>query len=675
MSDKILITAALPYANGPIHLGHLAGAYLPADVYARFSRLNGKKVLFICGSDEYGTAIVQSADQLKRTPKEHVDIFHQINKDLFEQMSVSFDHYSRTTSKHHAPLVQEFFSQLLKNGYIETKETMQLYSENEKRFLADRYVVGICPKCGFNEARGDECTKCGASYEATDLKNPRSKLTSSPLVQKATVHWFLRCDLFKDKLSNWLKNLDWKVNVKNFIEPYIDDLRPRAITRDLEWGVPIPLEGVNGKVLYVWFDAPIGYISATKEHFEMSQNPDEWKDYWLDKNTKYVQFIGKDNIVFHAVIFPSMIMGQDHPYKLVDELPANEFLNLEGKKFSKSTGWYIDLPDFLKRYPSEVIRYTLAAIAPESSDSEFTFKDFQMRINTELVGKFGNFIHRTLTFVWDRMDRVIPKPKNFTDLDNEFLENIQNIVIEAKDSYNHFRVRKASSLIMDLSALANVYFDHKKPWVLLKDKALKDELDTTIYCCLMAIKALALISYPILPKSASKIWEMLGMTGNLENGNWDNIMKEEIRTGEVIGQPQTLFTKMEDATVEAEKAKLQASLVVEEKSDLKGEIEFDDFEKADMRIGQVLHAEPVPKSSKLLKLEIDFGFEKRIIVSGIAKFYKPEDLINKKVMAIINLKPAKIMGVESRGMLLSASDGALVELPFFHAVPNGSKIG
>src|SRR3990167_6407566 len=443
MKKRVLITAALPYANGAIHMGHLAGAYLPADCYARFCRLLGADVAFICGSDEYGTAIVHGAEQAKRTPKEQVDLFHGINQELFRKMGISFDHYSRTTCKEHAPLVQEFFSQLLKNGYIETKETMQLYAEQEKRFLADRFVVGTCPKCGFEEARGDECTKCGASYESTELKAPKSKITGSPLTLKATTHWFLRCDLFKDKLTQWLSELDWKPNVKNFIEPYIKDLRPRAITRDMTWGVPIPLSDTESKVLYVWFDAPIGYISATKEWA-----PDRWKEFWCDPKTEYVQFIGKDNIVFHAVIFPAMIMGQDHPYKLVDHLPANEFLNLEGKKFSKSTGWYIDLAEFLTRYPAEVVRYTLAANAPEAQDAEFTFKDFQMRVNTELVGKFGNFIHRTLTFVWDRLDRRIPRCHELGEVDNTFLAAIDACVIEAKESYSHFRLRKATSCIM-----------------------------------------------------------------------------------------------------------------------------------------------------------------------------------------------------------------------------------
>ncbi len=669
MSKKVLITAALPYANGSIHLGHLAGAYLPADCYARFCRLTGKETLFICGSDEYGTAIVHGAELAKRTPKEQVDLYHGINTKLFQDLGIQFDHYSRTTSEHHAPIVQEFFLQLLKNGFIETKVTLQLYSEGENRFLADRFVVGTCPKCGFAEARGDECTKCGASYESTELKAPRSKISGSPLVLKETMHWFLRCDLFKERLTDWLKKLDWKPNVKNFIEPYIQDLRPRAITRDMTWGVPIPLPNTAGKVLYVWFDAPIGYISATKEYFSNTKNPEEWKDFWFDKETKYVQFIGKDNIVFHAVIFPAMIMGQDLPYKLVDELPANEFLNLEGKKFSKSSGWYIDLADFLKRYPAEVIRYTLAANAPEAQDAEFTFKDFQMRVNSELVGKFGNFIHRTLSFIWDRLDRKIPKCHNLSEVDNQFLASIEGIAQESHRAYESFRLRKAAGHVMELAGLANVYFDQKKPWILLRNKENSEELETTIYCCLKAIQLLSLICYPIMPKTAEKIRDLIGS----KQTTWNDLMKEELEPGTMINQPETLFAKIEDATIQEEIAKLKTT--ENAPSAGKGEIEYGDFDKVDIRVGQILSAEPVPKSSKLLKLEVDFGFEKRVIVSGIAKHYSPEALLNKKVMAIINLKPAKLMGIESRGMILSASDGTVLELPGLTSAPVGSEIG
>src|SRR5579862_125579 len=397
-TEKILITSALPYANGPLHFGHIAGAYLPGDCYARFERLKGNDVLYVCGSDEYGVAITLNAELAGRTPKQHVDIFHEIIKNYFTKLNFSFDHYSRTTWPGHVKTTQEFFRDLLENGYIEEKVTDQLFSEADNRFLADRYVVGTCPKCAFPEARGDECQRCGASYEATDLIQPRSKLTGASLIRKSTKHWFLRFDLFKEKLAQWIAEKEWKPNVINFAKGYIDDLKPRAITRDSDWGIPIPLPHTEGKVFYVWFDAPIGYISAVREWAELKGTPDAWKNYWLDPKTKLVQFIGKDNIPFHAVFFPAMLMGQNQPYKLVDELPANEFYNLEGRQFSKSDGWYIDLDAFFKQFTTDQIRYAIASNAPETSDSEFSWKDFQMRCNSELLGKYGNLVNRTLVF-------------------------------------------------------------------------------------------------------------------------------------------------------------------------------------------------------------------------------------------------------------------------------------
>src|SRR5579883_2464719 len=409
MARKILITAALPYANGPLHFGHIAGSYLPADCYARFQRLKGSDVLFICGSDEFGVAITLSADLAGRTPKEHVDYFHAINAGFFQKLNISFDHYSRTTWPGHVAPTQQFFRDLLAGGYIEEKVTEQLYSEKEKKFLADRYVVGTCPKCGYEEARGDECQKCGASYEATDLKNPRSKLSGSPLISKPTNHWFLRFDKFKDQLRDWLSTRKWKPNVINFAKSYIEDLKPRAITRDSDWGIPVPLPEAKGKVFYVWFDAPIGYISATMDWAQKVGKADAWKNYWLDPETYYVEFMGKDNIPFHSIFFPAMVMGQKTRYKLVDDLPANEFYNLEGRQFSKSDGWTIDLERFFTRFTVDQIRYTIAANAPESQDSEFTWRDFEMRCNSELVGKYGNFANRTLVFAANHCGGHVPK--------------------------------------------------------------------------------------------------------------------------------------------------------------------------------------------------------------------------------------------------------------------------
>jgi methionyl-tRNA synthetase len=559
-TNKVLITSALPYANGQLHFGHIAGAYLPADCYARFERLQGKDVLFICGSDEYGVAITLSADMAKRSPQEHVDLFHVINKDLFSQLNFSFNHYSRTSWKGHIPTVQQFFLDLLANGYIEERVTDQLYSPQDNRFLADRYVIGICPKCSFAEARGDECQKCGASYEATNLKNPRSKLTNAPLVLKATKHWFLLFDKFKDQLSKWLQEKNWKANVVNFAKSYVDDLKPRAITRDGEWGVPIPLPSTEGKVLYVWFDAPIGYISATKEWAQLQGKPDAWEKYWLDKETNYVQFIGKDNIPFHAVFFPAMEMGQNQPYKTVDQLPANEFLNLEGRQFSKSEGWTIDLVDFFQNFTADQIRYTLAANAPENQDAEFTWKDFQIRCNSELLGKYGNLANRALVFLQNKAQGKVPSKKQLSDADRAFLKQVNEIAQEAAQSYERFNLRCASQLMMQIAQTGNVYFDEKKPWALAKAPETLPQMESTLYCCLECLKILALVSSPIIPESAQKLWEMLGYTTVLSTQNWQEVIEEKISEGRALPQPQVLFKRVEDTLIKEQENKLKAIL-------------------------------------------------------------------------------------------------------------------
>lgn len=557
MHKKILITSALPYANGPLHFGHIAGAYLPGDCYARFQRLQKNDVLYICGSDEYGFAITLSAELAKRTPKEHVDIFHAINRGLFNKLNFSFDHYSRTTWQGHAEPVQRFFLELLENGYIEEKVTEQLYSEEDRRFLADRYVVGTCPACGYENARGDECPKCGASYEATDLIKPRSKITSSPLILKATNHWFLLLDKFKEKLSLWLAEKDWKPNVVNFVRSYINELKPRAITRDSDWGVPLPLPNTHGKVLYVWFDAPIGYITATMEWAKIIGMPEKWKEYWFDPSTTLVNFIGKDNIPFHAVTFPAMIMGQNQPYKIVDKLPANEFLLLEGRQFSKSEGWYIDLEDFFSRYTTDQIRYTIAANAPETSDSEFTWKDFQMRCNSELLGKYGNLVNRVLVFAKNNCDGKAPALGNPQPADVEFLEKTQNLLEEIRASYENFRLRRAAQSIMELAQHGNVYFDAKQPWKAAKDPTLRYSLETTISCCMDCLKALALASFPIIPETASKVWRMLGFSDPLDKGDWEEIARRKIKAGQILNPPEILFKRVENEQIDAEIAKLK----------------------------------------------------------------------------------------------------------------------
>lgn len=539
---KQLITAALPYANGPLHFGHIAGCYLPADCYARFCRLIGDDVAFISGSDEYGVAITLSAEMAKRTPKEHVDIFHAINTEFFKKLNISFDRYSRTTTDIHTETAQEFFLELHKNGFIEEKETEQLFSETDNRFLADRYVIGTCPKCGFDQARGDECTSCGASYEATDLKAPRSKLSDAPLTLKKTTHWFMRFDKFKDELKTWIKDKPWKNNVLKFALAYIDDLRPRAITRDSDWGIPVPLENASGKVLYVWFDAPIGYISMTKEW-----NPDRWREFWCEKTTTLTHFIGKDNIPFHAIFFPAMIMGMQQNYKLVDNLPANEFLQLEGRQFSKSANWTIDLDQFFENYTADQIRYCLAANAPETQDSEFTWRDFQSRCNAELVGKFGNFANRTLVFLNKHLNGAVPNP-SLQDSDSAFLDQIYQTSNQIKDAYQNFHLRKASQLIMEMAQIGNTYFDHKQPW---KDKA-GEATKATLYCCLEALKTLAICATPIIPEAAHKLWHILGFTSTITT--WD---QPKIPADQKLPEPQILFKKLEDEQIAAEIQKLQ----------------------------------------------------------------------------------------------------------------------
>ncbi len=557
VKEKILITSALPYANGPLHFGHIAGAYLPADAYARFERMQGNDVLYICGSDEYGAPIILNAELAGRSPKEHVDFFHKINLDFFHKLEISFDHFSRTTSAFHPPIVKEFFLDLLKNGYIEEGTTEQLFSQTENRFLADRYVVGRCPRCGYEQARGDECGRCGASYEASDLIDPRSKLTGSPLTLKKTNHYYLLLDKFKERLSEFLDLKNWKQNVKHFAASYLDEIRPRAITRDLEWGVSLPIEGREDKVFYVWFDAPIGYISATKEWAKTRDDPSAWEKYWFDPKTKYIQFVGKDNIPFHALFFPAMIMGQDQPYKIVDELVANEFYNLEGRQFSKSDGWYIDLDDFFDRFDSDQIRYAIAANAPETADSEFTWKDFQMRCNSDLLGKLGNLVNRVLVFVQNRCQGKIPPPHELEEADLRFVSEMHRLISLIEEHYRNFRLRRVCSSLMELASLGNSYFDAKAPWKDAKEVKNHPFMETTITLCLECVKVIALTSSPIIPKTAEKIWKMLGQEDSISTQQWQASLERTLLPGLSLPKPSILFKKVEDEVIEEEVEKLK----------------------------------------------------------------------------------------------------------------------
>ncbi len=640
---KTLITAALPYANGALHFGHIAGAYLPADVFTRYCRLKGRETLFICGSDEHGVAITMSAELAGRTPQEQVDHFHLLNKNIFKKLNISFDHYSRTTWPGHKKFTIQFFEDLLANGFIEAKETLQLYCEEEKKFLADRYVIGTCPRCAFTEARGDECQKCGASYEAEELGNSRSKKSGSKLVLKKTTNWFLLLDKLRDKVEHWIEDKKWKPNVLKFIKGYLKETHPRAITRDTPWGIPVPLKEAEGKVFYVWFDAPIGYISATADWAEGVGDPELWKSYWLDPNTHYVQFIGKDNIPFHAVIFPAMELGQNINYKMVDDLPANEFYNLEGRQFSKSDGWTIDLVDFLTRYSADQIRYTIAANAPESADSEFTWKDFQSRCNSDLLGKLGNFVNRVLVFTFNHFNGQMPALIN-NEEDDYFLESLQTKVEEIENYFEHYQLRKAVSTLMELVHIANCYFDSRKPWTVLKQDRVR--AGTIIAYSLKAIEVISRIASPIIPDTATQINTFL------------NLPLEENKT---LNKPHVLFTKIEDSQIEEEIKKMQTpspDFLKPQIDPLKPFIDIGDFDKVDLRVGLVLHAEKVAKSKKLLRLEVDIGLEKRQVLSGIGLEIAPEELIGKKVVIIANLKPITMMGLESSGMLLSIVDGS-----------------
>lgn len=673
MKQKVLITAALPYANGPLHFGHIAGAYLPGDCYARFQRLMGQEVLYICGSDEHGVAITLSAEMAKRSPKSHVDHFDAVIRDFFSKLQMSFDYFGRTTAPLHAPLTQDFFAALERKGYIEERVVEQLYSEQEGRFLADRYVVGTCPKCGFSEARGDECQRCASSYEATDLKEPRSRLSGSPLVLRKATHYYLLFDQFKERLSQWIEGKPWKDNVLHFAKRYIEELKPRAITRDGDWGVPVL--GKPGKIFYVWFDAPIGYISITQEWAQKKGNPDLWKEYWLDPKTKLVQFLGKDNIPFHAVFFPAMLMGQDLPYKLPDELPANEFFLLEGRQFSKSDGWTVDLDDFFSRYTADQARYAIAANAPETADAEFSWKDFQMRCNTELLGKLGNFVHRVLTFAHRFMGGKVPKEGKRDVADEAFYVEIERLVHLARASYESFQLRRSTQILMELCTAGNVYFDQKKPWALAKDPASLSVLETMLYASLVCIKQIALVAAPILPESAEKIWSFLGFQTPLAKEGWGSASTLSLPAGQSLKAPEVLFRKIEDEEVIEQVTKLGKKEQKAPASSAKPPISYDHFSGLDLRVVEVVSAEPVPKSKKLLKLVVDLGSEKRIVVSGIAGFYTPEQVIGKKCILVANLAPAKIMGVESHGMILAGSNSdqlSLLEAP--SSLPLGSIV-
>lgn len=672
---RYTVTAALPYSNGPVHIGHLAGVYVPADIYVRYLRLRKKDVLYICGSDEHGVPITLRAKKEGKTPQQVVDYYHGINKKAFADFGISFDIYSRTSNKVHYDTASEFFKKLHEDGKLLEQENEQLFDKEANQFLADRYVTGTCPHCGNEKAYGDQCEKCGTSLNATDLINPVSVFSGTKPELKKTKHWYLPLDKYSDFIENWVvkgHKDDWRQNVVQQVNSWIKmGLRPRAVTRDLDWGVPVPVEGAEGKVLYVWFDAPIGYISATKELTE------EWEKYWKDEETKLVHFIGKDNIVFHAIIFPIMLKAEGS-YILPDNVPANSFLNLEDDKISTSRNWAVWLHEYLEEFKDkqDVLRYTLTVNAPEAKDNNFTWKDFQNRNNKELVGDFGNFVNRALVLTKKYFDGEVQAPAEFNDYDKEVLAEISNIKLKVEDSIEKYRIREAQYFAMDLARLGNKYFAETEPWKLAKTDL--ERVKTILFVGMQIVANLGVLMEAFLPFSAKKIREMLNMSDDI---TWDIIGQNLVKAGLKIEKPKLLFDQITDEMIEKQLEKLENIKKENEKAEsqlepLKETATFDDFTKLDIRVGTVLEAEKVAKTKKLLKLKVDTGLDQRTIVAGIAEHYKPEEIIGKKVTLLANLEPRKIRGIESQGMLLMA-ENAVGELSFLTPqkdMENGSSI-
>jgi methionyl-tRNA synthetase len=658
MYKRYLITSALPYANGPVHIGHLAGVYIPADIYARYLRLRGCDVVFIGGSDEHGVPITIKARHLGVSPQDVVDKYHNLIKDSFERFGITFDIYSRTTSRIHHETASAFFRKLYDGGKFIEQTSEQFYDEESGQFLADRYIVGTCPKCSFEKAYGDQCESCGSTLSPNELVNPKSAISGSVPVLRQTSHWYLPLDQYQGFLEDWILNghKEWKTNVYGQCKSWLDQgLQPRAVSRDLSWGVPIPVEGAEGKVLYVWFDAPIGYISNTKELL-----PDTWELYWKDAETKLVHFIGKDNIVFHCIVFPSMLKAHGD-FILPDNVPANEFLNLEGEKISTSGNWAIWLHEYLDELPGkeDVLRYALCANAPETKDNDFTWKDFQTRNNSELVAILGNFVNRALVLTHKYFNGKIPALKNLTVYDEETIREIPAIRTELEHNIETFKFREALKKAIDLARLGNKYLADTEPWKIAGTDM--DRVSTILNISLQICANLSIILEPFLPFSMKKLRTIL----NIDAFNWARLGTVDILPeGHQLAVPELLFDKIEDEVIEAQINKLRATKKSNSPTATpvlvpqKGIIQFEDFEKMDIRTVTVIAAERVPKTDKLLKLTIDTGIDKRTIVSGIAEFYKPEDIIGKQVCVLINLAPRKIKGIESQGMILMAKDPA-----------------
>ena len=674
---RTTVTAALPYANGGVHIGHLAGVYIPADIYVRFLRLKGQEVAFICGSDEHGVPITIRAKKENITPQDVVDRYHALIKDSFEQFGISFDIYSRTTSETHKKVASDFFKKLLEDGKLEEGETEQLYDEEAHQFLADRYITGECPHCHHEGAYGDQCEHCGRDLSPTELINPTSAISGSRPILRKTKNWYLPLNLYQDWLKEWILegHKEWRPNVYGQCKSWLDlDLQPRAMTRDLNWGIPVPVEGAEGKVLYVWFDAPIGYISNTQELY-----PNDWKKWWQDPETRLVHFIGKDNIVFHCIIFPSMLKAHGD-YILPENVPANEFLNLEDNKISTSRNWAIWLHEYLQELPNkqDVLRYVLTANAPETKDNNFTWKDFQERNNSELVAVYGNFVNRALQLTKKYFNGVVPACGELLDIDKEVFNELKGVKEKVEGLLNNYKFRDAQREVMNIARIGNKYMTDCEPWKIWKTNP--ERVQTVLYVCLQLVANLAIAFEPFLPFSSEKLRKLI----KLNEAKWEQLGNTNILTeGWELAEPELLFEKIEDEVIEAQLKKLDDIKKANEAANYKAQpikpvVSYDDFEKLDIRVGKIITCERVKKANKLLKFTLDDGSGKeRTIVSGIAKFYNPEDLVGKSVCFIANFEPRKLMGVTSEGMILSAVDfdESLSVITTSKDVKSGSQVG
>lgn len=674
--EKVLVTSALPYANGPIHLGHLSGAYLPADIYVRYKRLNGDDVIYICGSDEHGVPITISADKEKVSPQVIIDRYHEANKKAFARFGMSFDNYSRTSIPIHHETAKEFFLEFYNRGLFVEKKSLQFFDDKANMFLPDRYVEGTCPKCGNEEARSDECENCGSLYDPSELINPKSKISGGTPTLKETTHYYFPLGNYQPALEKFVDEMNekygWKDNVLQYCRGWFKDgLKDRAITRDLDWGIKIPVDSAAGKVIYVWFEAVLGYISSTKELSQIKNQPDLWKKYWQDPKTKYIAFIGKDNVVFHAIIFPAILMawneGGKEQYCLPQNIPANEFLNFEGKKFSKSRNWGIDVDEFLNLFDPDLLRYALAANLPETRDTDFYWKEFQLRNNSELADILGNFINRTFTFIFKHFDGKVPAPGKLEKIDETMIKEISEYPKRVADLFEKYKIRDGVNEVMNLARDGNKYFNDTEPWKTVKSD--KERCGTTLNICLQTIYTLAELFSPVLPFSTEKLFIML----NSKPVDWNDCGKPQLEGGHQLGKSEILFPKIEDEKIEVQINKLPKVEAEKEKVEL---ITYDDFMKIQLRTAEIIEAEKVPKSEKLLKLKVRLENEERQVVAGIAKSYKPEDLIGKKVVIVANLQPAKLMGLESKGMILAVEtlDGGLQIVNVSEPVKNGTRV-